>query len=85
MTEAGVNLDPNSLDRLAHLESAVWAGIADRRRKAQRMTAAFGVATFIAISAGSYSIGSMQAARDVLHASMTAELSQGGFTTGLAG
>jgi len=65
-------------DRMAQLEYAVWNEVAHREKKTQRMTGAFAVLAFCAVSAGSYSVGSLQAERIDQHVSMAAELSQAG-------
>lgn len=77
MTDLDLTSTPLVRERLTQLESAVWASVAARRRKAQRVTAMAGMLAFAIVSAGSYSVGSMQSAHRELHFSMAAELSQG--------
>jgi hypothetical protein len=70
--------DPAIQNRLAQLETTVWAGVAARRTHTQRVTAACAALAFIGVTAGSYSIGAAEGNRTGLHVSMADELSDGG-------
>ncbi|MBO9602828.1 MAG: hypothetical protein J7496_10010 [Novosphingobium sp.] len=70
--------DRDTEQRLARLEHDVWQGVAARDRRTRRLSATCGALAFVAIFAGSYGVGSLQAERALQHLSMTGELSESG-------